>query len=107
MNYVQIIFFAIKMLWEYGPKLWKLGKEIYDKIEQTSTHVDGSREAKPLTSDQKAKEFNRQALNSVARYKGYMPKRTAVNEFRENVWKYRNPNATPKELSDARLRAGW
>jgi len=111
MNKMQLLLFILKMFWEYGPKLWKLGKSIYDEIESRSVTVQevGSPEPKQvkiLSSEKKAKEFNRKAEMAVARSQGYMPKRSAMNEFRENVWKYRNPNATPKDLADARLRIG-
>ena len=102
----QLIFFAIKMLWEYGPRIWKLGKEIYDKVEGSHSSVPESRITEPLTSELKAIKFNRLAETAISGLTGVEPKRSELNQFRERVWKYRNPNATPKDLADARLRIG-
>jgi len=82
------------MIWKYGPGLWKLGKDIYDDVESRSLN----------TSESKAIAYNRRAEQAFVGQKGYMPRRRTLNEFREAVWKYRNPGKTAMPLMDARLR---
>ena len=101
MKWIQLAVFATRMILRYGPKLWKLGKEIFDDIEQRRRQ-DGT----PLAKEEKAAVFNTLAERAIVEQKGYEPRRPALNVLRENVWRYRNPGKTPKRLADARLRYG-
>ena len=98
MNWIQAVIFAIQMLIKYGPKLWDLGKKLYDEIEQR--RANGTN----MNSDQKAQAFNGRAAMIYAGQQGYQANRKILNEFRENVWTHKNPGKERKPLSDPRLK---
>ena len=96
MKWIQLAIFAVRMVLRYGPKLWNLGKQIYDDIESRGL----------VSTEAKARAFNNQAELPFTEIAGYMPTRPTLNEFRESVWRYRNPWKNPQRLKDARLRIG-
>lgn len=100
MGWIQILITAIKMLVKYGPTVWKLAKQIYDDVEGRS-YADGTK----MKSETSAKEFNRQAEGLIVPKTKKKMARPDLNELREDVWKYRNPGKTPKEIFDAKYRA--
>lgn len=99
MRWVQLAFFIVRMLWRYGPPLWKIGNDIYHDIESKS-----GAGGKALSSEEKADTFNRKAQMAYTGSHGYMPRRPMLNEFREAVWKRNNIGKEPRKLMDARLR---
>lgn len=100
-KWLSLAVYVIRMVWKYGPRLWKIGRELYDEIEARCS-PDGT----PLDATEKAVVFNEVAQKAIAEHKGYVPRRPVVNLYRERVWRYRNPGKTPKRLTDARLRYG-
>lgn len=97
MNWIKIAMFAVGMIIKYGPTLWKLGKQIYDDIEQKKM-VDST-----MSSEQKAIMFNRTAERAYIGQSRETPDRKTLNMFREDVWKAKNPGKTGKPLKDVRL----
>jgi len=101
MKWIQLAIYAVRMILRYGPKLWALGKEIYDDLEKRR-RPDNT----PLGAEEKATVFNHLAERAVADTKGIVPRRPVLNRYREDVWQYRNPGKRAKRLADARLRYG-
>jgi len=100
MKWLQVAFLVIRMLWKYGPTVWKLGNQIYKDVEGR-THPDGEK----LASEESAKAFNDIAVTEAIKKFGEVPKRSELNKFREQVWKRNNIGKTAKKLRDPRLRA--
>ena len=88
------VLFSARMAVWYGPRLWKIGREIYDRIEKR--RVSG----RPLCSEAKALAFDRELLAAWLDLKSSKPTRAARDRFRENVWKAKNPGLEPKPLED-------
>lgn len=103
MSWVSAVILAIELLVKYGPRIYKLGKEIYDYIEEkTRTTV---RAETPITSDEKAERFNNKVAEKLTAA-GRRMSRSEINEFREAIWEKKNPGKTPKPLTDQRLMYG-
>ena len=99
-QWIQLGMFAVKMIIKWGPKIWKLGNDVYHDIEG-KRDIDGD----ALTSDQSANSYNQKAVRVVAGFTGkaYSPRN--LNALREDVWKRNNIGSKPNLLKDARLRA--
>jgi len=99
-RWIQLGMFALQMLIKWGPKIWKLGNNVYRDIEEKRNETGGT-----LTSDESAKSYNEKAVRVVAGATGkaYSPRN--LNALREDVWKRNNIGSKPKPLKDARLRA--
>lgn len=100
MQWIQLAFFVMRMIIKYGPKLWKLGNEIYHDVEGKQNE-DGS----PLSSEQSANIYNQKATRKIVGKTGRAPDVRKLNALREDVWKKNNPGNVPKPLSNVRLRA--
>jgi hypothetical protein len=99
MRWIQLALFAVRMIWKYGPTVWKLGNKIYHEVE-ARVHKDGEK----LLSEESAVAFNHKVVQrSIDRY-DEMPGRSEINKFREDVWKRNNIGKTAKRLKDPRLR---
>jgi hypothetical protein len=100
LNWIKWALFISQMIIRYGPKLWKLGKEIYNEIER---RVDSKNEK--LSSDAKAKAFNKLAVSPYMKHKKKVPMHPDLNRFRENIWTAKNRGKTRKALKDPKLFA--
>lgn len=86
-NEMKWIVFILKCIITYGPKLWKIGRELYDNIEKWSSDKKG---------EEKAKMFDRAAKVNFRTVNKVDPTDLTVKEFREDVWKSKNWNKIKK-----------
>jgi hypothetical protein len=94
-----MVIFSVKMLIRYGPGLWKIGKDIYDDVEDLSANS-----TEPLSSTTKAQEWNNKALVYEIEKKGVVPTMNKLNRMREDVWTAKNKLAEDrKPISDPKL----
>ena len=100
MKWLEVAFLVIRMLWTYGPTVWKLGNNIYHDVEGRVRPGGGK-----LTSEESAKAFNDISVTEAIKQFGEVPHRSELNKFREQVWKRNNIGKTAKKLRDPRLRA--
>jgi len=75
---------ALKLLFEYGPKLLKVGQEIYRKIEEWAHGTP------KVTSEAKAARFDRLASIQWRNVKKAQPVGDMIPRFREKIWQLNN-----------------
>ena len=106
MNWVKIlglvsqVIFWVKMLFRWGPTVWKMGTKIYRDVE--SIYPASSDKG----SDGKATRFYEDVRYETARRKKPRPWITDVNRLREDVWAKNNPGKTPKPLKVSAHKKG-
>jgi len=85
------------LVFSYGWKLVQWFKDRHDRLEKEAEQV-------VITSDAKAKTFNRGALNDIQHAKNRIAGRSELNTIREKIWAAHNPGKQPMLLKDPRLR---
>jgi hypothetical protein len=82
---------------QYGWKLVAWFKDRHDRIEEEAKLT-------VMTSESKAKLFNRGAFNDISHATQKLADTQELNTIREAVWAASNPGKQPKPLADVRLR---